>query len=83
MRNTRVKGNRKTIVKVNTRNLIELLLGRIVLDIILGLIATGIFLGIVWVLGYIMHLCETYLIARIILFIVGGYSIIKLTNEAE
>lgn len=86
MRNTRVKGNRrngKTIVKVNTRNIIELLIGRIVLDIILGIIATGLVLGIFWVIGGIVWLCETYIIASIILFIIGGISVIKLVNEAE
>ena len=82
MKDTRAK-NKKVMVKVNTRNLIELILGRLLLNIILGLVATGIFLMMVWLVGYIVYLCETYLIARIILFIVGGYSIIKLVNEAE
>ena len=84
MRNTRVKkGNKYTTVKVNNRNLVELILGRIVLDIILGIIATGFVLGIFWILGGIVWLCETYLIARIILFLSSGWLIFKMVDEAE
>ena len=83
MKNTKVRRNKNIMVKVNTKNIIELILGRIILEIILGLIATGLFLGIVWFVGHIVWLCETYLIARIILFIVGGISLFALVNEAE
>lgn len=84
MRNTRVKKeNKYTTVKVNKRNVVELMIGRIVLDIILGIIATGFVLGIFWVLGGIVWLCETYLIARIILFLTSGYLVFKMVDEAE
>lgn len=54
---------------------------RILKDLFVGIIGTLAILGIFFILGQLVALCETYFIARLVLYIVGIYTIIKFVIE--
>lgn len=53
----------------------------LVLNLIIGIFGAGAILGIIATIGYIVHLAEIYLVARVIMVMLAVYSLYKFATE--
>lgn len=70
-------------VKMNNKNLIEYLVGKLVVFILEVVIGTGLILGFFWCVGMLEQFIETHTWAFIIMIIVVIASIFKMVSGAE
>lgn len=70
-------------VKMNRKNIVEYLIGKLVVFILECTIGTGLFLGFFWCIGMLEQFMETHTWASVIMAIVAIVSIFKMVNEAE
>ena len=70
-------------VKMNNKNLVEYLVGKLVVFILEVAIGTGLILGFFWCIGMLEQFMETHTWAFIIMAIVAIVSVFKMASEAE
>ena len=70
-------------VKMNKKNIVEYLIGKLVVFILECVIGTGLFLGFFWCIGILEQFMETHIWAFIVMAIVAIVSIFKMVSEAE
>ncbi len=70
-------------VKMNNKNLVEYLVGKLVVFILEVVIGTGLILGFFWCVGMLEQFIETHTWAFIIMIIVVIASIFKMVSGAE
>ena len=70
-------------VKMNNKNIMEYLIGKLVVFILECVIGTGLFLGFFWCIGMLEHFMETNIWTLIVMVIVAIASIFKMVSEAE
>lgn len=70
-------------VKMNNKNIVEYLIGKLVVFILECAIGTGLILGFFWCVGMLEHFMETNIWAFVIMIIVVIASIFKMISEAE
>ena len=70
-------------VKMNNKNIMEYLIGKLVVFILECAIGIGLILGFFWCVGMLEHFMETYTWASVIMAIVAIAGIFKMVNEAE
>ena len=70
-------------VKMNKKNIVEYLIGKLVVFILECAIGTGLILGFFWCIGMLEQLMETHTWAFVIMAIVAIVSIFKMASEAE
>ena len=70
-------------VKMNNKNLVEYLVGKLVVFILEVVIGIGLILGFFWCVGMLEQFIETHTWAFIIMIIVVIASIFKMASEAE
>ena len=70
-------------VKMNNKNIMEYLIGKLVVFILECAIGIGLILGFFWCVGMLEQFIETYTWAFIIMAIVAIVSIFKMASEAE
>ena len=70
-------------VKMNKKNIVEYLIGKLVVFILECAIGTGLILGFFWCIGMLEQLMETHTWAFVIMAIVAIVSIFKMVSEAE
>ena len=70
-------------VKMNNKNLVEYLVGKLVVFILEVAIGIGLILGFFWCVGMLEQFIETHTWAFIIMIIVVIASIFKMVSEAE
>lgn len=70
-------------VKMNKKNIVEYLIGKLVVFILECTIGTGLILGFVWCIGMLEQFMETNTWAFMIMAIVAIVSIFKMVSEAE
>ena len=70
-------------VKMNNKNLVEYLVGKLVVFILEVVIGTGLILGFFWCVGMLEQFIETHTWAFIIMIIVTIAGIFKMISEAE
>lgn len=70
-------------VKMNRKNIVEYLIGKLVVFILECAIGTGLILGFFWCIGMLEQFMETHIWAFIIMAIVAIVSIFKMVSEAE
>lgn len=70
-------------VKMNNKNLVEYLVGKLVVFILEVTIGIGLILGFFWCIGMLEQFMETNTWAFIIMAIVAIASVFKMASEAE
>ena len=70
-------------VKMNKKNIVEYLIGKLVVFILECAIGTGLILGFFWCIGMLEQIMETHTWAFVIMAIVAITSIFKMVSEAE
>lgn len=70
-------------VKMNKKNIVEYLIGKLVVFILECAIGTGLFLGFFWCIGILEQFMETHIWTLIVMVIVAIASIFKMVSEAE
>lgn len=70
-------------VKMNKKNIVEYLIGKLVVFILECAIGTGLILGFFWCVGMLEQFMETHTWAFIIIAIVAIVSVFKMVSEAE
>lgn len=70
-------------VKMNRKNIVEYLIGKLVVFILECAIGTGLILGFFWCIGMLEQIMETHTWAFVIMAIVAIASIFKMVSEAE
>ena len=70
-------------VKMNNKNLVEYLVGKLVVFILEVVIGIGLILGFFWCVGMLEQFIETHTWAFIIMIIVVIASIFKMVSGAE
>ena len=70
-------------VKMNRKNIVEYLIGKLVVFILECAIGTGLFLGFFWCIGILEQFMETHIWTLIVMVIVAIASIFKMVSEAE
>lgn len=70
-------------VKMNKKNIVEYLIGKLVVFILECAIGTGLILGFFWCIGMLEQFMETHTLAFVIMAIVAIVSIFKMVSEAE
>lgn len=70
-------------VKMNRKNIVEYLIGKLVVFILECAIGTGLIFGFFWCIGMLEQFMETHAWASVIMAIVAIVSIFKMVNEAE
>ena len=70
-------------VKMNKKNIVEYLIGKLVVFILECAIGTGLILGFFWCVGMLEQFMETHIWAFIVMAIVTIVSIFKMVSEAE
>lgn len=70
-------------IKMNNKNIMEYLIGKLVVFILECAIGTGLILGFFWCVGMLEQFMETHIWAFIIMAIVAIVSICKMVSEAE
>ena len=70
-------------VKMNKKNIMEYLIGKLVVFILECAIGTGLILGFFWCVGMLEQFMETHTWAFVIMAIVAIASIFKMVSEAE
>ena len=70
-------------VKMNNKNLVEYLVGKLVVFILEVAIGIGLILGFFWCVGMLEQFIETNTWAFIIMIIIAIASIFKMASEAE
>lgn len=70
-------------VKMNNKNLVEYLVGKLVVFILEVAIGIGLILGFFWCIGMLEQFMETNTWAFIIMTIVAIASVFKMASEAE
>lgn len=70
-------------VKMSKKNIVEYLIGKLVVFILECAIGTGLILGFFWCIGMLEQLMETHTWAFVIMAIVAIVSIFKMASEAE
>ena len=70
-------------VKMNRKNIVEYLIGKLVIFILECAIGTGLILGFFWCIGMLEQIMETHTWAFVIMAIVAIVSIFKMASEAE
>lgn len=70
-------------VKMNKKNIVEYLIGKLVVFILKCAIGTGLILGFFWCIGMLEQFMEIHTWAFVIMAIVAIVSIFKMVNEAE
>ena len=70
-------------VKMNRKNIVEYLIGKLVVFILECAIGTGLILGFFWCIGMLEQFMETHTWALVIMAIVAIVSIFKMASEAE
>ena len=70
-------------VKMNRKNIVEYLIGKLVVFILECTIGIGLILGFFWCIGALEYFMETHIWALIVMAIVAIISIFKMANEAE
>ena len=70
-------------VKMNRKNIVEYLIGKLVVFILECAIGTGLILGFFWCIGMLEQFMETHTWASVIMAIVAIASIFKMVSEAE
>ena len=70
-------------VKMNKKNIVEYLIGKLVVFILECAIGTGLILGFFWCIGMLEQFMETQTWAFVIMAIVAMVSVFKMVNEAE
>lgn len=70
-------------VKMNRKNIMEYLIGKLVVFILECAIGTGLILGFFWCIGMLEQFMETHTWAFVIMAIVAIVSIFKMASEAE
>ena len=70
-------------VKMNRKNIVEYLIGKLVVFILECAIGTGLILGFFWCIGMLEQFMETHTWAFVIMAIVAIVSIFKMVSEAE
>ena len=70
-------------VKMNNKNLVEYLVGKLVVFILEVAIGIGLILGFFWCIGMLELFMETHTWAFIIMAIVAIASIFKMASKAE
>lgn len=70
-------------VKMNKKNIVEYLVGKLVVFILEVAIGIGLILGFFWCVGMLEQFMETNTWAFIIMIIIAIASIFKMASEAE
>lgn len=70
-------------VKMNKKNIVEYLIGKLVVFILECAIGTGLILGFFWCIGMLEQIMETHTWTFVIMAIVAIVSIFKMASEAE
>ena len=70
-------------VKMNKKNIMEYLIGKLVVFILECAIGTGLILGFFWCIVMLEQFMETHTWASVIMAIVAIASIFKMVSEAE
>lgn len=70
-------------VKMNKKNIVEYLIGKLVVFILECAIGTGLILGFFWCMGMLEQFMETHTWAFVTMAIVAIISIFKMVSEAE
>lgn len=70
-------------VKMNRKNIVEYLIGKLVVFILECAIGTGLILGFFWCIGILEQFMETHTWTFVIMAIVAIVSIFKMASEAE
>ena len=70
-------------VKMNKKNIVEYLIGKLIVLILECIIGTGLFLGFFWCISMLEQFMETQTWAFVIIAIVAIVSIFKMVSEAE
>lgn len=70
-------------VKMNKKNIVEYLIGKLVVFILECAISTGLILGFFWCVGMLEQFMETHTWAFVIMAIVAIASVFKMVSEAE
>jgi len=68
---------------MNNKNLVEYLIGKLVLLILEGIIGAGLVIGFFWIVGTIVSYAETHIWAFVVIAIVGIISVLKLVSECD
>ena len=68
---------------MNKKNIVEYLIGKLVVFILECAIGTGLILGFFWCIGMLEQFMETHTLAFVIMAIVAIVSIFKMVSEAE
>lgn len=71
----------KRKIKVTNKNLIEMLVGKIVILLIESVIACGLILGFFWLLGLLVGWVEQNTLRTVVYFIVMGLIIARLIKK--
>ena len=70
-------------VRMNKKNIVEYLIGKLVVFILECTIGTGLILGFFWCIGMLAQFMEIHTWAFVIMAIVAIVSIFKMVSEAE
>ena len=70
-------------VKMSKKNIVEYLIGKLVVFILECAIGTGLILGFFWCIGMLEQFMETHTLAFVIMAIVAIVSIFKMASEAK
>lgn len=70
-------------VKMNRKNIVEYLIGKLTVFILECAIGTGLIFGFFWCIGMLEQIMETHTWAFVIMAIVAIASIFKMVSEAE
>lgn len=70
-------------VKMNNKNVMEYLIGKLVVFILECAIGTGLILGFFWCIGKLENFMETHTWAFIVMIIVAIVSVFKMGSGAE
>ena len=70
-------------IKMNNKNLVEYLVGKLIVFILEVAIGIGLILGFFWCVGMLEQFMETNTWAFIIMIIIAIASIFKMASEAE
>ena len=70
-------------VKINNKNLVEYLVGKLIVSILEVAIGIGLILGFFWCIGMLEQFMETNTWVFIIMIIIAIASIFKMASEAE
>lgn len=70
-------------VKMNKKNIVEYLIGKLVVFILECAIGTGLILGFFWCMGMLEQFMEIHTWAFVTMAIVAIVSIFKMVSEAE